>query len=124
MSVDAHPWPKDGTPIFRLRAGIFLGPLAALGDLQIAYMLVSPMCEAGTTLPLHLVHAVMLLIALGGVLCGWSAWRWAGGGRPHSDAGRAARTRFLGLLGVMMSGLFALVVVAQWVGDFVLSPCQ
>lgn len=124
MTVDRRPWPDDGTPTGLLSAAVFLGPAAALGDLQIAYMLVAPACEAGTTLPLHLVHAAMLAVAIAGGASGWLALRLVGPGRPHGDAGRAARSRFLALLGMLLSALFALVVVAQWLGDFVLSPCQ
>lgn len=124
MSVDVHPYPRDGTPIRLLVAGLFLGPLAALGDLQIAYLLVDYACAAGTTAPLHAVHVVMVLTGLAGVWCGWLAHRKAGGGAPHSDAGRLARTRFLGLVGMLLSGLLTLVVVGQWLADFVLSPCQ
>ena len=124
MSVDRQPWPDDGTPTRLLSAAVFLGPLAALGDLQIAYMLVAPSCEAGTTLPLHLVHLAMLAVAVGGGASGWIALRAVGAGRPHGDAGRHARTRFLAVLGMLLSALFAFVVVAQWLGDFVLSPCQ
>jgi hypothetical protein len=124
MSVDAHAYPRDGTPTRLLAAGIFLGPTAFIGDLQIAYMLVPPSCEAGTNLPLHAVHALMLLVALGGALAGWLALRRAGGGRPHSDAGRLSRSRFLAVLGVLLSALFAAVVLGQWLSDFFLSPCQ
>lgn len=124
MSVDSRPWPDDGTPTGLLAAAVFLGPIATAGDLQIAYMLVAPMCEAGTNLPLHAVHAAMLVVAVAGVACGRLAWRRAGSGPPHSDAGRAARSRFLAVLGMLMSALFAAVIVAQWLSDFVLSPCQ
>lgn len=124
MTVDTHPYPADGTPTRLLAAAIFLGPIAMLGDLQIAYMLVEPMCEAGTNLPLHAVHAATFLVALGGGLCGWIAWKRVGTGRPHSDAGRIARSRFLALVGMLMSALFAAVILGQWMTDFVLSPCQ
>lgn len=124
MSVDVHPFPRDGTPIGLLAAANLLPPLAALGDLQVAYMLVAPSCEAGTNLPLHLVHAVMLALALGGGLCGWVAWRRVGIDRPHSDAGRASRSRFFALVGMLSTLLFVLVIVAQWLADFALSPCQ
>ena len=124
MSVDVHPFPRDGTPIGLLASANLLPPLAALGDLQVAYMLVTPSCEAGTSLPLHAVHAVMFSLALIGGLCGWVAWRRVGTDGPHSDAGRVARTRFLAIVGMLSTILFTLVIIAQWIADFVLSPCQ
>jgi hypothetical protein len=124
MSVDVHPRPRDGTPTGRLALALFLGPAAALADLQMAYMLVAPSCEAGSRLPLHLVHAAMFAVALAGLACGLVVWRRSGAGALHTDGGRLARTRFLAVLGILLSALFAVVVVAQWVGDFVLSPCQ
>ena len=124
MTVDLRPRPDDGTPTALLALALFLGPAAALADLQVAYMLVAPSCEAGNNLPLHLVHAIMLAAAAVGVGCGVAAWRRSGSGELHTDAGRTARTRFLAVLGILLSGLFAAVVVAQWLGDFVLSPCQ
>jgi hypothetical protein len=124
MSVDVRPQPRDGSPTGLLALAVFLGPAAALADLQVAYMLVAPSCESGSTLPLHLVHAVMFAVALAGVGCGWVALHRAGAGELHTDAGRPARSRFLAVVGMLLSALFAAVVVAQSVGDFVLSPCQ
>lgn len=124
MAVDTRPFPDDGTPIGRVVAANLIPPAAALGDLQIAYMLVAPSCEAGTNVWLHVVHAAMLALAIAGGVLGWLSLRAVGQGQLHSDAGRVARTRFLAVVGMLSAGLLSLLIVAQWMSDFVLSPCQ
>jgi hypothetical protein len=97
----------------RLRAlwtGLLLAPAAWLTSLEVGYVLVRPDCAAGTLLRQHLVHAVFLLIALGGLLVAWRA--------------RQAEREFLATLGVLVSASFVLVLVAQWIPTFLIHPCQ
>ena len=93
-----------------LWTGLLLAPAAWLTSLQLGYMLVRPDCVAGTLLRQHVVHAGFLVIALGGLLVAWRA--------------RQAERDFLSTLGVLVSALFVLVLVAQWIPTFLLHPCQ
>ena len=97
----------------RLRAvwtGLLLAPAAWLTSLEVGYVLVRPDCAAGTLLRQHVVHAGFLVIALGGLLVAWRA--------------RHAERDFLSTLGVLVSALFVLVLVAQWIPTFLIHPCQ
>jgi hypothetical protein len=115
-----------------------LGPLAVLLDLQIKYLLVqvwackSPVASA---VALHLTALFFLLLAL---LAGWLAlaeWRSVRppAGYAHAplsrwDAGdpggREGRTRVVAAMGLGLSALSALVIVALWLPHFVIGPCQ
>jgi hypothetical protein len=102
----------------------FLPALAALLQLEIAYLSVSHACRRGSALALHVESAVALLLALGGVWVGWRAWSAAGRGWDVQGADPAARTRFLAAVGTLLGVLFVLVVVAMWLPIFLLGPCE
>jgi hypothetical protein len=51
-------------------------------------------------------------------------WRRAGNGLSDEGAPPEGRARFLGLVGLTLSSLFGLVIVAQTIGAFVFGPCQ
>jgi hypothetical protein len=71
----------------------------------------------------HAVSAVAVLLAVGATLLALRDWRRLGGGEPHgTEEGVAGRSRFLAVLGIVTSGLFALVIVGQWVPVFFLDP--
>lgn len=97
----------------RLRAlwtGLLLAPAAWLTSLQLGYMLVRPSCAAGTLLWQHVLHAGFLVVALGGLVVAWRA--------------RQAERDFLATLGILVSALFVMVLVAQWIPTFLIHPCQ
>ena len=71
----------------------------------------------------HAVSAVAVLLAVGATLLALRDWRRLGGGEPRgTEEGVAGRSRFLAVLGMVTSGLFALVIVGQWVPVFFLDP--
>lgn len=117
-----------GAPVRERRGGTalavayFLPPLAALLQLQIAYMNVPLACRYGTA-ALHVVSALALFAVLGGVLAGWRVWREAGGGWDAAGADPLARTRFLAVTAMQLGVLFALVSVAMWLPILFLDPC-
>ncbi len=125
MAPDPRPIAGDGTPVLMLWAGNLLAPTAFLLDLQLAYQMTSIACRHQTMWHLHLVHLVMILLGTAGALLAWRAWERVG--RAEYDptgAGPIPRSRFLGLLGVSTSALFVLVMLAQWMPQFFLDPCQ
>lgn len=105
-------------------AGVLAGPVAFLLNLQIGYMLVPWACHRSNTIPIHVTMLACLALALGGSLLSWRDWRRIGEQWPDEGAGAVARSRFLAALGVMTGALFALVIIAQWIPSFILSPCQ
>jgi hypothetical protein len=110
--------------IAALWTGLLLAPCAFLLNLEIAYALVPIACRRGDSLPVHLVHAACLLLALGGALVARRSWRAEGARWPDEEGGRTARSEFMAGLGLLVSLLFVLVILSQWIPSFGLSPCQ
>jgi hypothetical protein len=118
---------------------LLLAPLIALGDLSIAYSLVSPSCASQDRGGLHAVAVASLLIVLAMTALAWRAWRRpaaprASGGRPTAAVVAPAVTRadcdatedrphFVDQMAVVVGSLSALVCVALWVPIWLLSPC-
>ncbi len=114
----------DARRIRALWTGLLLAPVAFLGSLEFGYLLVHRSCLGDSLLPVHAVHAAFLLLALAGSFVAWRSWRADGVERQSSADGQVARHRFLAGLGVMMSALFVLSLIALWIPSFALHPCQ
>ena len=105
-------------------AAVFGGPLAWFGSQQVSYALVPWACHGGPVIAIHLANLVALaLVALAGVFA-WREWRRAGPERSDEVAPPVGRQRFLGLVGLTLSALFGLVIVAQALGAFYFGPCE
>jgi hypothetical protein len=106
--------------------GLVVPPLAWTLHLLVGYWLDALACHAGAAnvaLLLHLLTlATLALTAAAGVVA-YLAWdRSDVGGRLDARA-PAGRSGFLALFGVLMSGLFFLVILAGAVPDLMLGPC-
>ncbi len=115
---------KEGAGPASLWAGVLAGPLATLTQLQVNYALVLWACGAGREWALHLVSLLALLVVVAGGLLSWHNRRRAGGGWEDDGAGVVPRSRFMAVVGILISALTALVVIAQWIPIFVYGPCQ
>ena len=104
--------------------GILAGPLAFLLNLQLSYMLVQPVCVTAHHIILHLVPAGALLLAASGGVSAWWNWQRTGQAESSKSEGVLPRSRFMADVGLLTSGLFLVVIVAQWLPNFILSPCQ
>jgi hypothetical protein len=104
--------------------GILAGPLAFLINLQLSYMLVHPVCVTAHHIILHLVPAGALLLAASGGVSAWRNWQRTGQAESSQAGGVLPRSRFMAGVGLLTSGLFIIVIVAQWLPNFILSPCQ
>ena len=108
-----------------LWTGVLGGPLAWALQMQAGYALVRFSCPRHWLSIIH--HAVTLLLLAAAVACtvvAWREWQRVGRGKPQSaEGGVAGRSRFLAVLGIFDSGLFSLVIFAQWLPLFFLSPC-
>jgi hypothetical protein len=122
--TDANTSIPDARHIRMLWTGLLLAPVAFLANLEIGYALVPAACTARSTLPLHLVNAASLALALVGGLIAWRSWNTVGRVWPNGEAGPIGRSRFLAALGVLLAAQFALVILAQWLAVFLLDPCQ
>jgi hypothetical protein len=124
MTVDPRTGVPDERQIRGLWIGLLLAPVVSLINLEVAYALVPPACSSHNTLPVHLVHLVCLLLTLYGLLTAWRGLKAAGSSWSGEEGDPLARTRFMAGVGVLMSTLFVLVILAQWIPSFVLDPCQ
>jgi nicotinamide riboside transporter PnuC len=103
---------------------VLAGPLAWMLGLNAAYSLVRVACAKNSMLYLHAVSVLTLLLALAGGLVAWREWQRAGREWPGEEGGTLPRSRFMVALGLLASGLFSLVIVAQWIASFFLNPCM
>jgi hypothetical protein len=103
---------------------LFLAPATFFAHLQIAYVLVPWACVTRGHAWVHLSGLVAIALALAGAWAGWLVHARADNAQENDGAGAIPRTRFLGTVGLCTSGLFVLLLVAQWAAGFVISPCQ
>ena len=116
----------DARHITAQLTGMLLPPLATLAGMQVAYGVVDATCRTGRhDVPaVHVVRLVTLLIVLGAGYVAWREWQSVGVAHPGDGGTRDTRTRFTAWIGVFSAALFSLVVIAQWLPAFFLSPCQ
>ena len=124
MTADPSTDVPEAADLRALWAGFLLAPIAFLLNLELAYALVPTACSSQNRLLVHGVHLVCLLIALTGGFFALRQWRSFGETWPGDEGGRVSRSRFMAGIGLLLSALFALVIVAQWIPSLVLSPCQ
>jgi len=124
MTVDSRTGVRDAKEIRDLWTGLLLAPAAFLLNLEVAYALVPTACASSTRLLVHAVHAVCLVLAAVGTMTAWRRWRLTGETWPGGEGGRLSRSRFMSGVGLLLSLFIVLVIVAQWIPSFVLSPCQ
>jgi heme/copper-type cytochrome/quinol oxidase subunit 2 len=108
-----------------LWAGLALGPVAWAVHLQLVYAASQQACQGDLAfVALHVMSAACLATAIVGGLLSFSLWRHERFTAPSQyDEGSTARRRFMSVEGVMSGTLFSIVIVAQWVALFYLSPC-
>jgi hypothetical protein len=106
-----------------LWAGLLVAPVAFLFNLQANYTLTQKLCPGGRTVLLHAVSIFFLLVAAGGGLIAWRNWERAGRTWPDEAGNRTVRNRFLSAVGLLLSVLCFLIIIAQWIPQFIFSPC-
>jgi hypothetical protein len=107
----------------RLWLGMLGGPVIWLVQFQARYSLVEWVCHSQKSFVLLLVSGVSLLLvgfcALDTVACLRQSKA-----PPQSDEDEAiGRVRFMAELGLCTSALFALLIAAQAIPNFFISPC-
>ena len=104
---------------------MLVGPVVWLVQFQTNYTLVPLTCNHGGKWALHAVSVAALLLTAGAGLLAWGNWQGSGGGWPSEGRGGVVpRSRFMSVLGLLVSGMFFLVILAQWIASWVFGPCQ
>ena len=102
---------------------MLIAPSLALANLSIAYALVTPSCARQTMVALHAVAAASLLLSLLFTLLAWRNWRRRSATAPLAGDAAPARREFVSLVAMMTGVLSCVVIAAQWIPQWVLSPC-
>jgi hypothetical protein len=110
---------------FILWVGILAGPVAWLVHFQTSYALVLWVCAHGHESILHVVSLLCVIGALAGAAVAWREFnaRQQSTARRMEEEEPITRSRFMAAVGMMNSALFALVIVAQGIPSFIISPC-
>jgi len=128
MALDAEQWPEPlrdrayGRGLLALSAGVFGGPVIWFADQQVAYWLVYHACHTQSLFWLYVETIVAIALAAS---CVWVAWRtlaWF----PEADGSGAQpddRSHFVSWVGLGLSSLATLVIIAAALPRFVLHPC-
>jgi protein-S-isoprenylcysteine O-methyltransferase Ste14 len=109
---------------FWLWLGFLLPPVVWIIQLQTVYLTSEYGCGSNNFQPNNIVSVLALMFSIIGGLISW--WNWLDSGRKwkSEEAGTISRSRFMSILGMLTSGLFTLVIFAQWLPTLVGVPCQ
>jgi hypothetical protein len=107
----------------RLWMPVIATPIVVLAQQSANYALVALECERQQRFAIHLVSGTSLAIVLAGMLLAWTAWRSAGTESPDDSGQAVSRVRFVAALGLALSALMALAIVAQWMTTAFVPPC-
>jgi hypothetical protein len=115
--------PEEPVRVGVLWWGILIGPAAWALDQGISYAIDQHACSTGHFYLLHLVSAVGFVLTLTGGLLAWRQLAAVSDGREDGGSPRD-RSWFMAWLGILMSSVFALAIIALLVTKIVLSPCD
>lgn len=104
--------------------GVLAGPVAWALHEQVSYMMAETACHSGTVIYQHLATLGTLAVALAGVLIAWRRLQRAPEGSTEKGDPRASRIHFMALAGVTCGAWFALAILAAWIPNLILGPCQ
>ena len=126
MTTEAKREFAKTSGLFALWAALLAGPVVWLLQFQTNYTLVPVLCRGGAhNFALHAVFVVALLLVASAGLLAWRNFRAARNTEEGTDeSGVLPRTRFMSLLGLCVTGIFFVVILAQWIASWVFGPCQ
>lgn len=104
--------------------GMLTAPLAFLLHLEVNYALVTQLCQSTHKLSMHLVTVAALLVSAGGGFVAWLNWEATGRKWPGEAGSVTERSRFMAVVGFLISVLVILGLIAQWIPQFIFDPCQ
>jgi hypothetical protein len=126
LGAEAHVTAADVrwlTPL-PLWAGILAGPVAWALDLGVSYAIVKWTCRAGTHGPFAALTAAALAMTAAGAAISWTALERTRGDMPEDGGTPRQRARFMAMLGLTSSALFALTIAAAAIPWWVLDACR
>lgn len=121
---DAKESLKGGRDAWLLGLGIWLAPLAWGADHIISYSLVQHSCSTGHFYVLHVITVISALVALLGFVLAAGQYRRMPPGANDEGGSAFDRGHFMALLGMVSSLGFFIVILADGVPRWILSPCS
>jgi hypothetical protein len=118
-----HSAPPGGETV-ALWLALAGAPAVVLLGQWAAYTLVPDACARQSSLFVHLVHAVALLLLAAGFLASRRAWVRLGSAAPDERPGPEQRARFMAFSAMVITPFLALVVLAMWLATALFSPCS
>jgi hypothetical protein len=109
--------PRDRWLMF----AFWLGPMAALTHLLVAYSLVPSACAQGSKSMLHASAAAFFIVALLGAFIGW---HYHGAFAESDGMIRQERTRWMAMMAMVLSLFSALVIIAMELPNVILRSCD
>ena len=113
-----------GSGLLSLWAGLLIGPLVALLQLEANYALAFWACGHDHMWLLHVVSLLALSLSLSAGVVAYLNWRRLGAQLPKDEAGVAPRSRFMSFVGILVSALMTMVIIAQWIPLLMIGPCE
>ena len=104
--------------------GVLAGPIIWLCSFQARYAWVPWTCTFQNKFALFLIALVSLLLTGAAGLVAWRQWRALGLVVPGDEGGSLPRSRFMALGGMVFSGAFTLIIVAQTIPELMLASCD
>jgi hypothetical protein len=125
MTIDTRIPVSDGTHIGALWTANLLGPVTVLLTQELSYVLAEKAaCAHGQMWTVHLSFALGLGLTAIAASLGWREWRRWGAQPSTPEADPGGRSRFMSVVGMLVSTLSAIVVIAMWSATLFLHPCQ
>jgi hypothetical protein len=73
---------------------------------------------------MHLVSVSAVFLTLFAWLLSYRVWKHVGGSWDDEGPGAMARARFMATIGMLISIVMLLVILAQWIPVFIYGSCQ
>lgn len=107
-----------------LWAGLLIAPVGWLLNLEANFALAPLACGGGGRPLLYLVSAITFVLAV--ISCGisWTQWRAFGRDGAAQPSPVVSRRRAMAMVGVGLSALFAITIVAQAIPNFMMAGCE
>jgi hypothetical protein len=102
---------------------LIVAPLVALIDQAAAFALVGWACAHQSTLPLHLAHALCLVITTGIAMAAWASRRESTEIAAQSPEVSRQR-RFLERIGPPVALIAMLVIASMWIPTWLIASCS
>lgn len=103
---------------------VLAGPVVWLVSFEANYALAPWACTFQAKIGLYLVSVAALILCGASGMLAWRQWVELGKQWPGSEGGSLARERILAVGGVLLSGMFFVVVLAQAIPEVLLEACE